>query len=379
MKRSGGNLWLQFSIVSLLLLTLLTVVNYLILTEQLNNTVSVVQAYEATLRSVVPNLSDLYPISNLIDHIRQLHFSTFRLISGNIFLLYSGFLYLFWRVWRLDTYRHNQLEANIQELREQNNQLIARLGDLPGRPSAMLLGHYPREMNLVDQVVGSIAHYFNNMFTTIIGFTELSQHADEADQDIQNNLSIIKETAQQAADIVKSLLAFTQQQFTRPEVLNVNILLEQELSALHTKLPVTIQMTALLAPDLGSIRIDPLQFRQIFQVLVENALEAMPDEGYITVETANTRFDDMDELTTNFVPGDYIMFAISDTGPGMTDSEQGQAFIPFFTTKQDQSHLGLGLATCFGIVRQNGGFTGIHSEPGHGTTIRVYLPQTKNQ
>jgi signal transduction histidine kinase len=335
-----------------------------------------VQAYEATLRTAVPDSSDLYPISNIIDHIQQLHFSTFRLISGNIILLYSGFLYLFWRVWRVDTYRHNQLEANIQELREQNSLLLATLSDLPARQSAILLGHYPLEMNLVDQVVGSIAHYFNNMFTAIIGFTELSQNTLQANHGVQNNLSIIKETAQQAADIVKNLLAFTQQQFIRPEVLNVNTLLEPEISARHEQLPATVQMAVLLAPELGLVRIDPLQIRQLFHALVDNALEAMPDGGYLTIETANTSFVDTEDNMDEFTPGDYTMLFISDTGIGMTDTEQGQAFLPFFTTKKGRPHLGLGLSTCFGIARQNGGFISIHSETGRGTTVRVYLPQT---
>jgi signal transduction histidine kinase len=254
--------------------------------------------------------------------------------------------------------------------------LLTRLAGLPNQGQAGQ-PQYLQENILVNQLASGIAHYFNNILMAIIGFTDLSQNTLEADHAVQENLRVIKETAQQAADIVKRLLAFTQQQFIRPQPLNLNTLIEQEEATIRRWLARTLQVAISLAPDLGLTHIDPDQARQLLRELVNNAQEAMADgNGYLTIETANTSFAEIPADEAEDLPaGDYVMLVISDTGQGMTEAQQSRAFDPFYTTKQDQLRTGLGLSACFGIARQNGGFISISSEMGKGTTIRVYLPR----
>ena len=233
-----------------------------------------------------------------------------------------------------------------------------------------------QKMEAVGQLAGGVAHNFNNMLTAIMGYVGLALDSLASDHPIANDLQSVQQTTHRAANLTQQLLAFTRSQVTQPQVINLNELIPGMNAMLRQLISEAIELTTLLAPDLGPIKIDPGQIEQVLINLVINARDAMPHGGKLIIESANIT---LDQTYTNqhpeVNPGEYVMLAVTDTGQGITEEIIPRIFEPFFTTKEVGQGTGLGLATCFGIVKQNKGHISVYSEPEQGTTFRVYLPR----
>jgi len=231
-----------------------------------------------------------------------------------------------------------------------------------------------QKMESVGRLTGGVAHDFNNILAVILGYTEMALAQTDASQKLHTFLERIYDAANRSADIVRQLLAFSRNQTIAPKVLDLNETVEGMLKMLHRLIGEDIDLVWLPAPDLAPIKMDPVQIDQILANLCVNAQDAIKGAGTVTIETKRVCLDeDACASNTDFIPGEYVMLAVSDTGCGMDKNIAEQIFEPFFTTK-GQLGTGLGLATVYGIVKQNNSFIKVASEPGKGTTIRIYLP-----
>ncbi len=235
---------------------------------------------------------------------------------------------------------------------------------------------HAQKMEAVGRLAGGIAHDFNNVIAIILGYAKLIEHTLNPLDPIARKVQAIVIAAERSAELTKQLLAFARKQVIAPVVLN----LDDSLAALHNMLTRLIgedvSLTLKAANDLWNIKIDPSQVDQILANLSTNARDAIGDTGTIEIETSNIVIDEAyckDHL--DFQPGEYVMLAFSDTGTGMDKATMLRIFEPFFTTKPEGEGSGLGLATVFGIVKQNNGFINVYSEIGKGTTFKLYLPR----
>lgn len=234
-----------------------------------------------------------------------------------------------------------------------------------------------QRMEAVGQLTGGIAHDFNNLLTAINGFAELIQYRLLPDDPLQELINNILHSGRRAADLVKQLLAFSRKQIIEPKVLNLNLVVVDMGAMLQRVIGENIQLKMMLSPDLWSVKVDPAQIEQIIANLAVNARDAMPDGGQLTIETGNVVLDS-DYVATHLgaQPGEHILLAMSDTGIGISEEVQAHIFEPFFTTKEVGKGTGLGLATVYGIVKQNNGNIWVYSEEGHGSTFKIYLPRS---
>ncbi|MEM7347751.1 MAG: ATP-binding protein, partial [Chloroflexota bacterium] len=236
--------------------------------------------------------------------------------------------------------------------------------------------HQSQRLEAVGQLAGGIAHNFNNMLTAIMGYVGLSIEAIPNDHKIVRDLQGIQKTAERAANLTHQLLAFTRNQVTQPELVDLNELVLHMNELLRQLISEAIDLETLPAPHLNKIKADVGQLEQVLVNLVVNARDAMPKGGKLTIETANVTFDETyTQQYSDVEPGQYVMLAVSDTGTGMNNEVRERAFEPFFTTKEVGQGTGLGLSTCFGIIKQNKGHITVYSEIGKGTTFKVYLPR----
>ncbi|MBU3929864.1 PAS domain-containing protein [bacterium] len=232
-----------------------------------------------------------------------------------------------------------------------------------------------QKMEAIGQFVGGIAHDFNNLLTPILALSDLSIYSISDEKALLSNLKEIKTASVRGRDLIAQLLAFGRKQILRPEVLNLNDLVGNISKMLIRIIGEDVELNIHLADKLGNIRIDPVQAEQIIMNLTINAKAAMPKGGELTFETANVTLDvNYIKNHINVTPGSYIMLAISDSGSGMEKETVDHIFEPFFTTKGDMGS-GLGLSTVYGIVKQSGGDIRVYSEPGHGTTFKIYFPR----
>lgn len=232
------------------------------------------------------------------------------------------------------------------------------------------------KMELVGQLAGGVAHDFNNMLTVILGNADMAMMKMERDAPCFHRLIEIRDAAQRSADITQQLLAFARKQTVAPKVLNLNDTLEGMLNMLRRLIGEHIELVWLPGPNLWPVNIDPSQIDQILANLCVNAKSAIEGVGNITVETANSNFDEEYCIAhEGFVPGEYVRIAVSDNGCGMDKLTMTHIFEPFFTTKGVGEGTGLGLATVYGAVKQNNGFIDVYSKLGKGTTFSVYLPR----
>ncbi|OGP70049.1 MAG: hypothetical protein A2Y80_01135 [Deltaproteobacteria bacterium RBG_13_58_19] len=233
-----------------------------------------------------------------------------------------------------------------------------------------------QKMEAVGRLAGGVAHDFNNMLGVIIGHAEIAMMQVSVTEPLHHNLQEIHIAAQRSADLTRQLLAFARQQTVRPQVLNLNLVLSGMLKMLQRLIGEDIDLVWAPGRDLWKVKIDPSQIDQILANLAVNARDAIGGVGKLTIGTNNAVLDD--PYCTDhaeFVPGEYVLLAVSDDGSGMDKETLAQIFEPFFTTKGVGEGTGLGLATVYGIVKQNDGFINVYSEPGHGTTFRIYLPR----
>jgi two-component system, cell cycle sensor histidine kinase and response regulator CckA len=227
------------------------------------------------------------------------------------------------------------------------------------------------------KLAGGLAHEINNMMTAVIGLgTFLTQGLAESDPRRVDAEEIVR-TAERVAGLTRQLLAFTRQQVLRPVVLDLNEVVRGTETMLRTSVGEDVELEVRLGPALPATRADPAQVEQVLMNLVLNARDAIPARGRITIETATVELDGAYTHRHGevLVPhGTYLRLAVSDTGHGMTPEVRARVFEPFFTTKPVGRGTGLGLSTVYGIVKQSGGFVWAYSEPGQGSTFKVYLP-----
>ncbi|MHC1728882.1 MAG: PAS domain-containing protein [Syntrophobacteraceae bacterium] len=237
-----------------------------------------------------------------------------------------------------------------------------------------------QKMESVGRLAGGVAHDFNNMLGVIIGHTEMAldetNHEDSRYLDLQE----IHKAARRSADLTRQLLAFARKQTVSPRVLNLNDTVSSMIKMLQRLIGEDIDLAWMPGHCLWSVKIDPSQVDQLLANLAVNARDAITGVGKITIETANVACDDSNCLSRQeFAPGEYVLLAVSDNGIGMDKEILDHIFEPFFTTKEVGKGTGLGLATIYGIVKQNQGFVHVYSEPGRGTTFRIYLPRFQEE
>jgi PAS domain S-box-containing protein len=235
--------------------------------------------------------------------------------------------------------------------------------------------HQAQKMESVGRLAGGVAHDYNNMLSVIIGFTELAFEKTAPDDLIRQDLNEVLDAAQRSTTITRQLLAFARRQAIAPKVLDLNETIEAMLKMLRRLIGEDIDLSWQPGSGRMPVFLDPSQIDQLLVNLCINARDAIGGVGKLTIETGRARFDtEYCDAHAGLIPGDFVMLAVSDDGCGMDKDTIDNIFEPFFTTKGVGEGTGLGLSTVFGIVKQNNGFINVYSEPGKGTTFKIYLP-----
>jgi len=233
-----------------------------------------------------------------------------------------------------------------------------------------------QKMESVGRLAGGVAHDFNNMLTVILGFTQAAMDQTDPSGPVYRNLKEVSQAAGRSADLTRQLLTFARKQVIDPKVIDLNETVRQMMEMLQRLMGENIQVAWHPETELWPVKMDPSQIDQILANLCVNARDAIAGIGKITIETGMTTFDrDYCDHHPGFSPGDYVLLIFTDNGCGMDEKTLENLFEPFFTTKELGRGTGLGLATVYGIVKQNNGFIHVSSEKGQGTTFRIYLPR----
>jgi two-component system, cell cycle sensor histidine kinase and response regulator CckA len=284
-----------------------------------------------------------------------------------------------------------QYKTSTGDLREA--EVSAELIELEGQPCVLAITrditetlrleaqfHQAQKMEAVGRLAGGVAHDFNNMLSVIIGYSDLSVDLVAADSPLKKHLAQIKRASERAALLTRQLLAFSRQQVIFPRILDLNGVVENLTTMLLRMIGEDVSLSFRPSVPIGSIKADPGQIEQILMNLVLNARDAMQSGGQIIIETGHAELDEhYVSQNVGSRAGEYVTLAVSDTGCGMDDDVKSKIFEPFFTTKGLGQGTGLGLSTVYGIVTQNQGSIRVDSQPGKGTTFKIYFPRVAAQ
>ena len=280
--------------------------------------------------------------------------------------------------------RHRAKDGRLFEV-----DLVARPLEFAGRRARLVLARdvtaqrhlenqlrQSQKMEAVGQLAGGIAHDFNNLLTAILGSTQLLLQATPPGDVRREDVEEIRNAGLRAAELTRQLLAFSRRQVLAPKVLELNAVVANMDKMLRRLIGDDVELATALHAEAGAVNADPGQLEQVLLNLVVNARDAMPGGGRVLIETTRLLLrDELVERRHRLAPGDYVCLAVTDSGLGMDEATQAHLFEPFFTTKEVGKGTGLGLATVYGIVKQSGGYIWVYSEPGRGTTVKVYLPR----
>ena len=240
--------------------------------------------------------------------------------------------------------------------------------------------HQSQKMKTIDRVTGSIAHDFSNWLTPIVEYLQLAIGALSPVDPMRNDIQTIKKSAERAANLICQMMTFSRRRPMNLQVVNLNNLLLEMEKPLRSLIGQHIELVILPGADLGSVKVDPRQFEQVFINLAANARDAMPNGGKLIIETRSIPLNqDYVYQHVGITPGKYVVLAVSDEGIGMTSEVKAHLFEPFFTTKETSGGGDLGLATVYGIIKKCSGHILVYSEPGQGTTFKIYLPRIEEE
>ncbi len=235
-----------------------------------------------------------------------------------------------------------------------------------------------QKMDAIGRLAGGVAHDFNNLLMVISAYAELMQDSLAAEHPLRRNVQEIMTASRRAADLTRQLLAFGRKQMQSLQFLDLNWIIRDINKMLPRLIGEDIQLMFVAGQNLGKVKADPVQIEQVLMNLAANARDAMPHGGKLVIETASVQLDEAYVQQHSIVPaGDYVLLAVTDSGQGIAPEHIAHIFEPFYTTKEEGKGTGLGLATVYGIVKQNGGFVWVYSEPELGTTFKIYLPQVQ--
>ena len=272
------------------------------------------------------------------------------------------------------------VSLTISPIRDRGGQVISLseiARDLTQVKNAELLQEKLRQAQRLEgigRLAGGIAHDFNNLLMVITSYAEILQFNFGPDDRLRGHTDHILRAANRAAGLTQQLLAFSRKQVISPEVMDLNIVVDETTKMLHRLIGEDIELSFTAGKDIAPIKADPGQIVQVLMNLCVNARDAMPDGGRLTIRTSNVEIDAEYAAAHPLPPGSYVMLSVSDTGKGMADDVKARAFEPFFTTKPMGKGTGLGLATVYGIVNQSNGYIWFNSEPNSGTSFKIFFP-----
>jgi signal transduction histidine kinase len=279
-----------------------------------------------------------------------------------------------------DSSEFGELARTTRKFFEQRDNLVREMEERRATEEALRKSEdelrHSQKMEAVGRLAGGVAHDFNNLLTAIIGYAELISTRVTSNTLAKQNADLIRKAGEQAAALTRQLLAFSRKQILQPKIIDLNELVVEMEKLLRRVIGERFDLQTQPDAEIGRVKADPSQIEQVVLNLGVNARDAMPRGGELIIRTANVRLDQTTapQILASLTPGDYVMLSVTDTGAGMSEETKAHIFEPFFTTKGPGKGTGLGLATVYGIVRQTGGGISVESEPGKGSTFRIYFP-----